>query len=395
MRDFLQHLIRHPRALLPGAPRGIIGSARAWVAQQQAQVPADIRRGPPAAVWEVDPCSLVSLPPPQQLTGSPRLPAQRLFPIPATALYFLRGARVIGTDAAVISPDNRVFAEFTYVDDAGGIDQHSLFKRRRFPAAKALPGWYATLSYPSAFAYFHWLVECLPRVRLLEPHLDALDGVFVPANLAESMRDALIALGLRREQLLPMEISSHFAPEHLLVPNYCAGLDFPNWVPKYLRARVLGETDATPRGTRRIYLSRARTSKRRLLNESELLAVLARHGVDVVHAQEFSFIEQARLFADSQLIVGPSGAALTNAVFARPGAALVCLQPDVSMGPHVFYSLAAAAGLDYWDIAGAPSSKDTPVEHADFLIDAAAVDRLLEAAILRLAKSEGRIHARQ
>ncbi len=387
---FLRHLLRHPRALLPGAPRGIIGSARAWVAEQQARLPADIRRGPPAAVWEIDPCTLVSLPRPQTLPGSKPGHAQRLFPIPATALYFLRGARVLGSDAAVISPDNRVFAEFTYVDEAGGIDRHSIFRRRRFPAAKPLAGCYATLAYPSAFAYFHWLVECLPRVRLLEPHVDALDGVFIPAGLPDSMRDSLLALGLRTDQLLPMEISSHYAPEHLLVPAFCAGLDFPAWAPRYLRARVLGEDPSAARGSRRIYLSRARTGKRRIVNESELLPMLERHRIEVVHTHELSFIEQARLCAESELIIGPSGAALTNALFARPGAALVCLQPDASMTPHVFFSLAAATGLDYWDIAGTPTTPAGPVEHADFRIDPAAVEKLVEAVIARLASSEGR-----
>lgn len=373
----LVHLLRHPRSLLPGAPSGVINSARDWVSARVRDVPVDIRRGPAAAVWEMDPCQLTSLPAANRLSAAPVLPALRVFPVPATALFFLRGARVLGSEAAVISADNRVFAEFTYVDAMGGIDSHSIFKRRRFPKAIPLAGWYATLSYPSAFAYYHWIVESLPRLRLLEPHLDALTGVFVPANLTESMKQSLYALGLRADQLLPMEIGSHYAPEHLLVPAYCAGLDIPQWVPAYLRSRILG--DEPIEKTRRIYLSRGRVGKRRILNEDELLPILKRHDFEVLHPQDLSFREQARAFAAAECIVGPSGAALANVVFASAGAKVVVLQPHPKMGPHVFYSLASAARAAYWELHGVPGPHGggDALEHCDFKINADDFDRMI------------------
>ena len=379
LRDRLRHLWRHPRSLLPGEPVGIINDARAWVREWQARMPADIRRGPHAAVFEVDAPTLQSLPPPRRLPGAPEHPALRLFPVPPTALYFLRGARVIGQDAAVISPDNRVYAEFTYVDEMGGIDHHSLFRRRRFPPAQPLAGWYATLSYPSAFAYFHWLVESLPRMRLLEPYLSALDGVFVPDPLPASMRESLLLLGLREQQLLPMRISSHYAPEHLLVPAYCAGLDLPSWVPGYLRSRYVDAAAGKPE--RRIYLSRGKVGKRRLLNEDALLPILAQHGFETVHPQELGFQQQAQLYASAHCIVGPSGAALTNALFAAPGGKLGVLQPHAGMGPHVFYSLASAAGLEYWELHGTIEAGATAPEHADFRVDPAAFAAWLQALV--------------
>jgi len=373
----LRHFIRHPRSVLPGAPRGIINSARDWVRDWQQRMPADIRRGPHAAVFEVDAPALQVLMPPKRLQEAPPMPCLRLFPVQPTALFSLRGARVLGRDAVVISPDNQVFAEFTYVDESGGIDHHSVFRRRRFPNPRPLAGWYATLSYPSAFAYFHWVVESLPRMRLLEPYISALDGVFVPEGLTPSMQESLILLGLRAKQLIPMQISSHFAPEHLLVPAFCAGLDMPNWAPEYLRSRVLDTPP--PIVNRRLYLSRGKTARRRLLNEEALLPILARHGFDVVHPQDLGFKEQAQLFASARCVIGPSGAALTNAIFLAPGGALAVLQPHSGMGPHVFYSLASAAGLHYWELHGILEPGSAAPEHSDFRIDPDNFERLLVA----------------
>lgn len=327
-----------------------------------------------------------SMPAPNSVGSAPQDPALRLFPVPGTALFFFRNARVLGADGVVISPDNRVFAEFTYVDEPGGIDSHSVFRRRRFPRSRPLPGWYATLCYPSSSAYYHWIVESLPRLRLLEPHLAALDGVFVPGYMASSMRESLLMLGVRESQLIPLDMSSHFAPQHLLVPKYCAGLDIPDWVPRYLRDKVFaGRPPCVP--NRRVYVSRADTGRRRVTNEKALVPILERWGFEIVRPRDLGFAEQAELFRACRVVVGATGAGLANAIFCQPGAALLTLQPSAEVGPHVFYSLAGAAGLEYWDLAGHPTENagDCAPEHADFEVDPVALEQTI-AAILHGSK---------
>jgi capsular polysaccharide biosynthesis protein len=361
------HVLRHPYALLPGAPGGIINSARDWVRARQAAVPSDIRRGPPAAVWEVDPPGMRSLPAPRAAAGAPQ--AARMLPVSGTALYMIRGARILGEAGVAISPDNRVFAEFTYVDAPDGIGTHSVFRRRRFPPAKPLAGCYATLCYPSSPAYFHWVVESLPRLRLLEPHLDALDGVFVPAAMEPAMRESLSLMGLRPEQLIGLDQASHYQPEQLLVPGYCAGLNLPQWVPGYLRGKVLGARERAGPG-RRVYVSRNDADKRRVLNEPELAAVLAVRGFEILQLRDLGFRAQAELFDSCEAIVAPHGAGLVNAVFCRPGTQLLELVPSPSVQPHVFHSVASASGCEYWYLAGtceaAPAA--TPEVHRDFRV---------------------------
>ncbi len=380
---FLSHVLRHPYALLPGMPSGIINSARDWVTGRQRGEPVDIRRGPSAQYWEIDLPALHSLPAPRTVGDPAAAKSQRVFPTSGTALYSIKGARVLGGDGVVISPDNRVFAEFTYADDAGGIDTHSVFRRRRMPAARPLAGWYATLCYPSATAYAHWVIESLPRIRLLEPHLQALDGIFVPAGLPTPMLQSLLTFGVREEQIIALDIASHVAPQHLLVPAYCAGLDVPAWVPRYLRARACGP-DPAAAPHRLLYVSRGRVSRRRVLNEDALLPVLERFGFEIIHPQEHAFAEQAQLFSEARVVVGPSGAAMFNALFCRPGGVLVELPPHDSTACHYYYAIAAACGMGYWWVPGS-----TPVnapaggvlDHADFRVNVDALARTLDQVL--------------
>jgi capsular polysaccharide biosynthesis protein len=379
--EFVRHACRHPYALMPGAPAGIINSARDWVADHRRDTPVDIRRGAPAEYWEIDPPTLMSLPAPNSIGGSQGTGALRIFPTSATALCFLKGARVLGSDGVVISPDNRVFAEFTYVDDAGGIDHHSIFRRRRFPPARKLPGWYATLCYPSSAAYFHWIVESLPRVRLLQPHLDKLDGIFVPGNLEPQILESLYAMSIRKEQIVQLDMASHYQPEHLLVPSYCAGLDVPEWVPSFLRSAVLGAR-SKPSSQRRLYISRGDAGKRRVTNESEICALLQAHGFEIVRLRELDFRAQAALFDDAEVVIGPHGAGLANVVFCRPGTKVLELLPSPRIGPHVYYSLTAAALGQYWMLHGQPAGATaTAAEeiHMDFSIDPQQLAATLKA----------------
>jgi hypothetical protein len=380
---WIGHAVRHPYALLPGTPSGIINSTRDWVADRQRNEPLDIRRGAPAICWEIGKPALRSLPPPRTIGDPDAVQPVRLFPTMRTALFLLRGARILGGEGAVISPDNKVFAEFTYADEPGGIHGNSVFRRRRVRPVRPLRGCYATLCYPSATAYAHWIVESLPRLALLEPHIGALDGIFVPAGLTESMRESLLAFGVRDDQIIALDITSHVAPEQLLVPAYCAGLNIPSWVPQFMRSRVCGP-DAERRPERRIYVSRAKVHRRRVVNEETLHDILKQWSFEIVHPQELTFTEQAKLFNEAHIVLGPSGAAMFNALFCRPGGVLIEMPPHHSIGCHYYYSIAATVGMAYWWVPGAaavnpPANGD--LEHVDFHADAEALAKTLECVL--------------
>jgi capsular polysaccharide biosynthesis protein len=76
---------------------------------------------------------------------------------------------------------------------------------------------------------------------------------------------------------------------------------------------------------RKLYLSRSATSRRRIQNEAEVLEVLTPVGFECVRPETLSVREQIALFSQASHIVGPSGAAMTNMLFAPAGAHVVVL----------------------------------------------------------------------
>ncbi len=102
-----------------------------------------------------------------------------------------------------------------------------------------------------------------------------------------------------------------------------------------LRARLLDAVKGlNPTGAslrrrkRRLYVTRRGQPMRVMVNEVALEAALIRRGFQIVRPERMGVADQIRLFAEAELIVGPTGAGLTNAVFAAPGCKVVEIQPE-------------------------------------------------------------------
>jgi len=128
-------------------------------------------------------------------------------------------------------------------------------------------------------------------------------------------------------------------------------------------------------GGKRIYVTRkhgiAARSGRVCTNAEEVEAAMQALGLDVVTPDLLSVEEQIRLFASAELVVGPSGAGMFNAVFCRPGTALVDIesQPDWLWGHANLFS---SIGLNFGMCLG-DAETHTGEAHRPYRVDASAL----------------------
>ncbi len=108
---------------------------------------------------------------------------------------------------------------------------------------------------------------------------------------------------------------------------------------------------------KRIYISR--TGRRRVLNEAELVVMLARFDITVVEDKSRSLAEQLSIYHDASFIIGPHGASFSNCIWCQPGTHLFELfAPDYV--PDFFLYLAQLMGLRYSAYtAGTPAASRT------------------------------------
>jgi len=225
---------------------------------------------------------------------------------------------------------------------------------------------------------YHWFFDCLPRLYALLQEVREPIQLIVNRDLPSFQLETLQFLiqdhphfsicyiGKNEKWELEKFLFSSF------VTNHSSGyLPAPiaSWLAESIRAGYqVPEQDEK----KRLYISRSKASKRRVLNENQLMPLLQQHQFVVVHAEELSYRQQVTLFAHAACVVAPHGAGLTNILFSR-NCPVLELHPAELVKPHYFLA-AKSLGLPYAYVTG-PASDDK----MNFTIDPIAFEaRLLE-----------------
>ncbi len=246
---------------------------------------------------------------------------------------------------------------------------------------------YAFLRQVSDNNYGHWLIECLPKVAILAEHFDLRSLKFIVTRHFRTRQsgpmrkiyfESLAAAGVAPQQIVEMTREA-VEVERLLYP---LPLTVHPWVKAPRIVQILENLRDTiavgQRGPKRIYASRAFARKRRLRNEAEILRILRDFEVAVVHPERHSFLEQVRLFADAELVVGNSGANLSNAVFAPRGVTVFAIAPE-AMRDDFFRDLVDLKSGRYFSLHG-KGTGPSPDMNSDFDIDPDVFRAMLEDA---------------
>ena len=128
------------------------------------------------------------------------------------------------------------------------------------------------------------------------------------------------------------------------------------------------------------YISRSKAHVRRITNESEVLEGLKKLGIIVYWMEDLSFVDQIQLFAESELITGPHGAAYSFAIFSNPKTTLYEIYKG-DRGKGHYPILAHHCNLKYIRYFGIEHYNET---NQDMTIDVESYLNSLEAAILFL-----------
>lgn len=180
--------------------------------------------------------------------------------------------------------------------------------------------------------YGHILVEMLPKIEAVA---SSCDGVltFIMPRLSKPLRKMVTDF---IDILYPGKFAIHeMEGPHLKVQN----LIYPGPVSKHnrrksptllaMRDRLMQALPADGESPRKLYVSRRKCSNRQMLNEARVEEMLQARGYTVAYPEEKSFLEQAMLFRNAEVIVGPLGAAMTNIIFAPSGSRVIELDPGL------------------------------------------------------------------
>ncbi|MFM8901607.1 MAG: glycosyltransferase 61 family protein [Burkholderiales bacterium] len=258
--------------------------------------------------------------------------------------------------------------------------------RLNMTAPQVVEGPCVLLGGGAATNYYHFLHEHLSRLAVLDEF-----GVnhsqmryVVGQGLQPFQREYLDLLGIREDQLVEMpdagvlEFATLLAP----VPLGRGGNFTSSLIATWARSRLVSACRAVPGGRRKLFLSRAGTTRRRIVNEAELFGVFEAYGYEFISPEELSVRDQIILFSQATHIAGSGGAALTNMLFMPPGGQVLMLNnryiPSHARNLY-FEPMSRACGHSFTILSGEPVSFPTSrAIDADVRIDLDATRALLE-----------------
>jgi capsular polysaccharide biosynthesis protein len=173
--------------------------------------------------------------------------------------------------------------------------------------------------------FWHWMMDCLPKVFVAESSGFRGEYLIPPANVAPWASESLALVGIPERRWICLSGRS-LSAERLHLPTYFCGYnahlnrDFARAYRLWLMERLA--LDSQQRG-RRVFVGRSDAAPvRRVLNQTELATALKAEGFEHVHFERYSLCEQIRIASESSVLVGGHGSGLTH-LFFMPKEALV------------------------------------------------------------------------
>jgi hypothetical protein len=305
---------------------------------------------------------------------------------PMCDLLSLDGGRTCGSDGAVITSKGTLLRDYSGCYFCAP-DSHPLMLRYFYPPVQDLEGMSLNLGFPKSTNYFHWLFDVLPRWGSVMNRLDLRQvHHYLVDHRFPFQRDSLEALGVPLAKCRQLQSDSHYRCETMIVPPLQRGISSGSV--SFLRSRFLMKCATNEeKRTKRIYVSRRRCSRRKVLNEDAVYGLLSRYGFTSVDPESLGFEQQVALFHGADFVVGAHGGALANLVFCQPD----CKVIEIFAPGYVnvcYWEIAGAVGLVYAYLLGEGYSpaegKDPHLVYDDIFVDVQRLERLLRR-MLQLA----------
>lgn len=280
-----------------------------------------------------------------------------------------RDVQLVGPEGLTFLPDGGLLLENSLgwtkraaVSAARSLVAGTLPMRRTGPAdvldtAVSLVG-------PWTDNFYHWHVDYLSRLAPVLRSDAELPRLLLPPGTTSWMKKSLRLLGFTNDdwRVLP---GTRTTVENLVVPTLpratleTAGeleyLEFTynpaslRVIASEMRSRSEGSLPPELEDVDRLFVSRRGAGQRYVRNRYELDPVLEEYGVTVVRPEQYGVPTQVRLFSNTELVVGPHGAGLTNLLFTEDAA---CVELFGEYVHPAFYALAEHLGVDYTCING-------------------------------------------
>lgn len=244
--------------------------------------------------------------------------------------------------------------------------------------------------------YAHWMTEVLPRIVAFCGD-ERFKGVPIVVNegLHQNIMESLLLVAGTEREIITLPTGRALAVGELYLTSVAGYVPFERRTNKLsyhshgvfsprafelLRNHLnaLGQKTEEEAWPEKIFLRR-NSGTRKVTNAAELEKLLVARGYVIVETEKLTFLQQIQLFKNAKEIVAPTGAALSNAIFCKPGTQVAILMAKhENMIYKYWFNMLAPLQVRVFYVLGSIVKKHDLGIHGDFFVDETDVIGLLE-----------------
>lgn len=224
--------------------------------------------------------------------------------------------------------------------------------------------------------YYHFVIDyCIRYQSLFENGLiDKNTKILFPGKPKKWQIEYLSLLGVDTSRIILTNNQPIIASNCLIASTrrerfLVSKIACENFAEEMVRAT--NQASDIPKN-KRLYISR-RNSRRKILNEPELVDSIKSRGFQIVECETLSVSDQIKLFSQAEIIVAPHGAGLTNLIYAEKPKVIEIVPQDAWVWGY-FAALTCRLGGDYQAIIGSSVN-----ETMDFSVDISRLNFIIDS----------------
>lgn len=191
--------------------------------------------------------------------------------------------------------------------------------------------------------YFHWMTECLTKLILIENEKNVLlPHEYKNISFIVPSLSILGFIPLFYDANKPLKVKKLILPSHTGTTG-----NYNQKIVNQLRERLLQNfDDIIP--FRKIYISREKALKRRILNEDLVVKLLQEFEYEIHFFEDYTFEKQAEIMREASILVSLHGAGLTNIINMPEGATVFELRFEGDASNNCYFTLASDLNHYYY-----------------------------------------------
>lgn len=226
--------------------------------------------------------------------------------IPPRGVGTFESALVMANPVAVITREGCLLGEVS-MDWGRSSADHAWFRKKRPDSMLSLPGTSALLASTGGDSFYHWLLECLPRLAFFGKTRP--DRWVVNDATKPFVRESLAMAGIPTDKIFSLKGKGLVECERLVVPALPGPTGFPHpravaWLRDFFQPFFSREVGL------RLCLQRTQQGRRNWLPSAGLQQRLNRSGFQTISLENLGLKDQAALISRASEILAPHGAAL-------------------------------------------------------------------------------------